>query len=142
MLPIQKLFASDERVFNVNLTGITHEESLLELHNCNSINWIVGHLALTRNSILSALGLEPIAGEEMKPIYARGVVGADMTKAIHLDTLKKLYVDSQPLIMEGLLNLKDEAILEQVTFLGFHEAYHIGQIGIIRKLLSKEGAIK
>lgn len=142
MLPIQKLFSSDERVFNVNLQGITHEESLLEMHNCNSINWIVGHLVYTRNSILSAMSLPPSASETLKPIYARGVVGADMTKAINLDTLKKMYVDSQPQIMEGLLKIKEEAILDQVTFLGFHEAYHIGQIGIIRKMLGKEGAIK
>ncbi len=142
MLPIQKLFSSDERVFSINLQGITHEESVLEMYNCNSINWIVGHLVYTRNSILSALGLPPIASEDLKPIYARGVVGADMTKALNLDILKKMYVDSQPLVMEGLLKITDEAILDQVTFLGFHEAYHIGQIGILRKMLGKEGARK
>jgi hypothetical protein len=38
--------------------------------------------------------------------------------------------------------VKDEAVMEQVTFLGFHEAYHLGQIGLLRKMLGKEGAIK
>ena len=142
MLPIQKLFSSDERVFNVNLQGVTHEESLLEMHNCNSINWIVGHLVYTRNNIMLTLGLPPIADEDMKPVYARGVVGADMTKAYNLDTLKKMYVDSQPLIMDGLLKITDEAVMDQITFMGFHEAYHIGQIGILRKIIGKEGAIK
>ena len=142
MLPIQKLFSSNERVFKINLEGITHEESLKEMYNCNSANWILGHLIFTRNSILSQLSLPPIADENLKEIYARGVVKPDMKKAVLLDTLKKMYVDSQPGIIQGLEKIKDEAALEQLTFLGFHEAYHLGQIGLLRKMLGKEGAIK
>ncbi len=142
MLPIQKLFASNERVFKVNLEGITNEESLKEMHNCNSINWIVGHLIYTRNSITSQLGLPPVADEAMKAIYARGTIDPDLSKAISLDVLKKLYVDSQPQIIESLGKITDEVVLEQLTFMGFHEAYHIGQIGLLRKMLGKEGAIK
>lgn len=141
MLPIQKLFSSNERVFNTNMEGITHEESLKEKYNCNSVNWIVGHLAYTRNNILMHLGLPLDADESMKPFYSRGTK-LDISKALPLDTLKKMYVASQPQIIQELEKLKDEAKLDQITFLGFHEAYHIGQIGLLRKILGKEGAIK
>ena len=142
MQPVQKLFSSNERVFKLTFEGITHEESLKEMHNCNSANWILGHMVFIRNTILWQMGLPPLADEKMKEVYGRGVVKPDMGKAVHLDILKKLYEDSQLLIMQGIEKVKDEAILEQVTFLGFHEAYHLGQIGLLRKMLGKEGAIR
>lgn len=143
MVPIQKLYSSNERIFKVTFEGITHEESLKELHNCNSANWILGHLVFIRNSILSQLGHSPITDDEMmKEVYARGVIKPDMTKALELDRLKKMYLESQPDIIQGVEKVKDEATLEQLTFLGFHEAYHLGQVGLIRKMLGKEGAIK
>jgi len=142
MLPIQKLFSSNERVFKINFGGITHEESLLEMNNCNSVNWILGHMVYVRNTILSMLALPPLADERMKDVYGRGVVKPDMSLAMKLDTLKKMYEDSQQYIIRGLEKVKDEANLEQLTFMGFHEAYHLGQIGLLRKMLGKEGAIK
>jgi len=95
-----------------------------------------------RNTILGLLGLPPLAEEKMKDVYGRGVVKPDMSKAMNLELLKKMYLDSQPYIMQGLERVKDEAVLEQLTFMGFHEAYHLGQIGLLRKMLGKEGAIK
>lgn len=142
MLPILKLYSSNERVFKINFEGITHQESLMEINNCNSVNWILGHMVYIRNTILSMLGLPPIAEEKMKEVYGRGVVKPDMSKALILETLKKMYEDSQPYIMQGLEKAKDEPLLEQLTFMGFHEAYHLGQIGLLRKMLGKEGAIK
>jgi len=142
MLPVQKLFSSNERVFKINLQGITHEESLKEMHNCNSANWILGHLVFIRNNVMAQLGLPPIADEKMKEIYARGIVNPDLSKAVPLDTLKKMYEDSQPVIMQALEKVKEEAVLEQLTSFGFHEAYHLGQIGLLRKMMGKEGGIK
>lgn len=142
MLPIQKLFSANQWIFEINFEGITHEDSLKEMYNCNSANWILGHLVYTRNALLASIDNPPIAGEEMKEVYARGVVRPDMSKAVELDVLKKKYVDSQPAIMKGVEQVKDENLLEQLTIFGFHEAYHLGQIGLIRKLLGKEGAIK
>ncbi len=142
MLPILKLYSSNERVFKINSEGIRHEESLKEINNCNSVNWILGHMVYIRNTILGLLGLPPLAEEKMRDVYGRGVVQPDMSKAMNLELLKKMYLDSQPYIMQGLERVKEEAILEQLTFMGFHEAYHLGQIGLLRKMLGKEGAIK
>jgi hypothetical protein len=142
MQPCQKLFSSNERVFKINFDGITHEESLKEINNCNSANWILGHMVYIRNTILGLLGLPPLADEQMKGVYGRGVVKPDMSKALNLNMLKKMYEDSQPYIMQGLDKVKEEALMEQLTFMGFHEAYHLGQIGLLRKMLGKEGGIK
>ncbi len=35
-----------------------------------------------------------------------------------------------------------ETVGQRLAFLQFHEAYHIGQIGLLRRLLGKPGAIR
>lgn len=124
------------------MDGISHEESIKEIHNCNSVNWIVGHIVYYRNSILAMLNMPPMANESMKEVYGSGVLKPDMKKAVQLDTLKKLFLETQTLIMAQLEKENDEAKLEKITFLGVHETYHIGQIGLLRKLLGMESAIK
>jgi hypothetical protein len=128
MLPIQKLFSSNERFLNINFEGIAHEDSLKEMYKGNSANLILGQLSYSRKAISSPLGLPTIGSEKMKEVYASGVIRPDMSKAVRLDMLKK--------------KVKEENLLEQLTFLGFHETYHLGQIGLIRKLPGKEDAIK
>ncbi len=142
MLPIQKLFSSNERVFKINFEGITHEESLKEMNNCNSVNWVLGHVVFVRNSVLAQLELPPVADASMNQVYARGVIHPDMGKAVLLDVLKGMYEQSQPNIIQALGKVTDEEALEKLTLFGFHEAYHLGQIGLLRKMLGKEGAIK
>jgi|GEM_PF-4157679 len=113
MRPIQKLFSSNVRVFKINFGDISHP-----------------------------LGLPAIADEKMKEVNASGVTRPYMSKAEKPNVLKEMYKNSQPFIMQEVEKLKDKDLLEQLTFLGFHETYHLGQIGLIRKLLGKEGAIK
>jgi uncharacterized damage-inducible protein DinB len=35
-----------------------------------------------------------------------------------------------------------ETVGDQLAFLQFHEAYHIGQAGLLRRLAGKDGAIR
>ena len=137
-----KLFSANERSFNMNMQGITHEESLKQINNSNCINWIAGHIVFYRNSVLGLLGLPPIAGEQYKPIYERGSKMTNTTKAEKVETLSMIFNAAQPGIMEGISKITDEQVLGKIAFAGFHEAYHIGQLGIVRKLIGKEGAIK
>ncbi|NNM95755.1 MAG: hypothetical protein HKL88_09915 [Bacteroidia bacterium] len=142
MQPVHKLYSSNERVFKMNMEGITHEESLKQMNHCNTLNWVVGHLVLSRNSVLAMLNLPAAPTEAMKEVYGRGVANPDMGKAMNIETLKSMYLDTQPLIMSALDKTSDEALLEKLAFSGMHEAYHMGQIGMLRKMLGKEGAIK
>jgi len=36
----------------------------------------------------------------------------------------------------------DEEKLKNITGLSFHEAYHAGQLGVLRRIAGKEGALK
>jgi hypothetical protein len=138
-----KLYSSVDRMLKMNLEGITHADSIKHIDNTNSINWIVGHMVVSRNGILNLMGLPPIAPEKIKAVYERGSkMMTDMGNAENLDTLVKLFDESQKKIVEGVATVKDDQVKEKLVFLGLHEGYHAGQVATMRKLLGKEGAIK
>jgi hypothetical protein len=141
MHPIQKLFASNEMIFNTNLGGVTHADSVIKPEQCNCINWIVGHIVYSRNGVMTALNQPQVTDASFKPIYDRYTNMQDTSTALSLDELIKLYKGSQARIIDNVISLKDGEVMDRVTFLGFHEAYHLGQIGIVRKLIGKKGAI-
>ena len=132
-------------VLNRNLKDITHTESLVTPPNGgNSINWILGHIIVSRDDIRELLGLDKLCGDEMK-MYQRGAEAVDANKLIDLGKLMEMYNDGQQIIEERLKELDLREINEKyrmVTFLAFHEAYHTGQTGILRRIIGKEGAIK
>jgi uncharacterized damage-inducible protein DinB len=54
-----------------------------------------------------------------------------------------LFKSTHEAITTGLKNSElDEKQLKTVIFLFQHETYHIGQIGLLRKLLGKESSFK
>jgi DNA polymerase/3'-5' exonuclease PolX len=138
-----KLFSSVDRVLKTNLRGITNAESLTQIDNCNTLNWLVGHLVICRNGVHSLIGIPAIGNEKIKAMYERGSKRmTDTSGAEDLETLVKMFDESQVKVMEGVAKVTGEQVKEKLAFLGFHEAYHVGQIGTMRKLLGKEGAIK
>ena len=118
----------------------------------NCANWILGHIIANRNTIMKLVGENPIwNGEESHP-YRRGSEPlTDDTSAIPLDRMLTDLRASQEKLSSILTKMSAkqlEAIVEDVTlydYLGalqFHEAYHAGQLGILRRLIGKPGAIK
>ena len=61
-----------DKVLQVNVKDLTHEESLIQPHpGGNCLNWVVGHLVCIYGEILPLLGQEPVMKEALKR-YARG----------------------------------------------------------------------
>lgn len=136
---------SSHLVLNRNLKDITHSESLVTPQGGgNSINWILGHIIVSRDDIRELLGLEKLCGDDMK-MYHRGAEARGPAEFIEFSKLVEKYNSSQAILEEKLKNtdLRDnDEKYRMVTFLAFHEAYHAGQTGILRRIIGKEGAIK
>jgi hypothetical protein len=89
------------------------------------------------------MNLPPVASDKLKTVYERGSkMMTDMGNAENLDVLVKLFDEAQQRILEGANNTYNDEVTDKLTFLGFHEGYHVGQVATMRKLLGKEGAIK
>lgn len=144
-----------------NVAGITHEDSLTQpLPAGNCLNWVVGHLVHIDQRILRRLDQPAVISPDSVDRYKRGSFAlTDPSEAIPLPTLVDAWTASAPGIDAGLAALTPAALASHVgptpannnptdtvcallTFLMFHQAYHAGQTGILRRLAGKPGAIK
>ncbi len=143
---VKTLFSYNNLALNKNLGGISQQDSLQEPDaGGNCINWILGHMVVTRDFLLHTLRLKQMCDENITKLYVRGSDPIKSENAEDLQTLLKIYNDSQEKIMKALdeKDLKGDAEkTETVASLGFHEAYHIGQIGILRRVIGKIGVLQ
>jgi len=140
------VFKYNNRVINVNLAGITQEESLASPEaGGNCINWVLGHIIVSRNDINEMLGLDKIADEKLEKIYSRGTANINSDNAVNINKLLEIYNNSQKLLEDKVAETdfsSDPDKLKSLTFLAFHESYHCGQTGLLRRVAGKDGAIK
>lgn len=148
-----KLFDYNLRVVELNLEGVTFEESLVQPQGGgNCANWVLGHIVANRNPIMELIGENPVWSEEKAAIYRRGSLPlTDPAIAISLESMLSDLRASQEKLRRKLPQMTSEELekpqgdgttYERLTFLQFHEAYHAGQLGLLRRWLGKAGAIK
>jgi uncharacterized damage-inducible protein DinB len=143
-----------------NLGGITHEESLTAPGTGgNCCNWVLGHLVNSNEQMLEMLGQPAVLEEETLRRYRRGSPELhDRAEALPLEKLLAAWEESCVRIDAGLgsmsqerfdapapfspRNKADETIGSLLTVIVFHQAYHAGQLGVLRRVTGKEGAIK
>jgi uncharacterized damage-inducible protein DinB len=141
------------RALKINTDDISHEESLVRPDSGgNCINWVLGHILTSRNGILKMLGEPNMPDIEHYSQYARGSETViDSSNAVPIEQLLENLQESQKRLENALNNLSAEdmekpteksTVGETLEFLQFHETYHIGQLGILRRVAGKDGAIK
>jgi uncharacterized damage-inducible protein DinB len=126
----------------LNLQGISQEMAdRAPAPGVNSIAWILSHVVDTRRWMLKEVfhAPDPVATSKRGEL-AELVAAVDATQAA-LAAAFEAVPDWRALRPHPFLNAP--APLEEIvgTFLQ-HEAYHLGQLGVARKLLGLEGAIK
>jgi hypothetical protein len=162
--PVTKTLATQfeftYNVFKLNTTDIDQAISLKQPRPAgNCINWIGGHLVATRCGLLELLGGEPVWNAEKRERYRRGTSPItsddDATPweeiAASFDASQgRLRVALQSLTLEQLLSplaedknpFKVETLAEMIGTLAFHESYHVGQLGVLRRLVGLDGMIR
>jgi uncharacterized damage-inducible protein DinB len=149
---LKALFEVNHYAIGANARDLTHEESLLEPHpGANSANWVLGHIVHNRRYILEMVGEQPVWSEQDGEPYKRGSQPIDRQSAKNYPDLLQALDLSQERLMAGLGRLPDEklgkvsdkeSLGRKLAFLQFHEAYHAGQLGILRRVAGKPGAIR
>jgi|SRR5215213_3540651 len=146
-------------VLRRNVDGLTQEESLIHpAPGGNCLNWVVGHLVCIYNQALPLLGQEPVMQEDALKRYARGTPPIqDPAEALELRDLMAAWSEATRRVDAGLASLTSEALDRPAPYspgnnpnetvrsllatVLFHQAYHTGQTGILRRIAGKEGAI-
>ena len=145
-----------------NLDGLTHEDSMLSPEPAgNCINWVLGHMVTGRGLVLMLAGALPtVLTDDEAAAYKRGSAAlGEGGNAVDLARLKTALEETQQRLIPALQALSDATLSADVpeqfrrpplqgsvgqalVRLGYHEGYHNGQIGILRRMAGKEAAIK
>ena len=156
---LKMLYGMNKWALGVNTEGIGHEESLAAPpRGGNCANWVVGHIVATRNVVLSLVGAEAVLDKETAALYERG--SAPMTDPTRARRFEELLADFERAqarleaaldrasdqllaapVPEGAPKVGDGLVGSTLAMLQFHEAYHVGQTGLLRRLAGKPGAI-
>lgn len=150
---LKMLFGYNYEVLKTNLEGLTHEESLVQPQPAgNCLNWVLGHIVATRDAALEMLRQERVWNNDVATRYRRG--SAPISDGSNAEPLEKIVVDlhrSQDRLVIGLADVTDQnldqaagdqTLGQRLFLLQFHEAYHAGQTGLLRRIAGHEGAIK
>src|SRR5215212_2711129 len=106
------------QVVRLNADGVTHEESLLQPHSGgNCLNWVVGHLVATYESILPALGQKPVMKEGVLKRYARGTPPLrDSAEALEIRELLTAWDEAAERFDAGLAGLTSDVLDRPAPF--------------------------
>ena len=146
-------------VIRANTAGLTQEDSLVQPQpDGNCLNFVIGHVVNVYDKVLPLVGQEPVMGDAVAR-YERGSPPIrDAAEALQLDDLLAAFDTQTERFVAGLATLTPEALerpmpgpdsggelTETVRSLMatilFHQAYHAGQTGVLRRIAGKPGAI-
>lgn len=148
---LKRLFEVNHYAIGANARDLTHEESLIEPRpGANCANWVLGHIVQNRGAVLEMLGEKPVWNQAEGEPYKRGSKPVTGTTAKPFAQLFEALDLSQERLVAGFSRAKDgdlgspdakDSVFAKLAFLQFHEAYHAGQLGLLRRVAGKKGAI-
>ena len=146
-------------VVHRNVDGLTQQDSLVQPSpGGNCLNWVVGHLVCVYDEMLPLLGQKPVMSPGALKRYARGTPPLQNSdEALQLSELLAAWDEATNRVDAGLAGLSpqtldarapvsptnnpDETVRLLLAIVSFHQAYHAGQTGLLRRIAGKKGAI-
>jgi uncharacterized damage-inducible protein DinB len=127
-----------------------HADSLIQTpYNINCLNWVLGHLAVNRDRVLSTIGEESLLSEGEFDRYKTesDPIKEDGEDVIKLERLLEILTEGQDKINQGFSKLTETQLSsliqvgERQIQLGerlhgfyFHDTYHTGQTDMLRQI--------
>lgn len=137
---------SNYKVISMNTEGITHEEAMIFPNGeANCLNWVLGHLIYIRNAFLNTLGEESVWDNNKFSCYNRGEIPLERKdELVGFEELKSYLQKSQDKLEAKLSSIEkfNPETINDIAIFCLHEIYHSGQLGYLRRILGKPGAIK
>lgn len=153
MITVEQLvdgFGLNLRLIHMQTEGLSHADSLIQTpYNINSLNWVLGHIAVNRDNVLRLIRGEPTLSDLA---HQRYITGSDPIKqdgegVIHLEQLLELLNESQVRIGDAAGKLSAEdlekeiqvgdtkmPVINRIFGFYFHDTYHTGQTDLLRQV--------
>ena len=151
--PLAHQYAVGARFLTLLVGDFTGADWLTRDATGHDARWIVGHLAVTRDRCVGMMGLPPrsaawhqavlrgtrpeaVPAEVAAPDLAAAFHAAHQLMAARWETLTAAELAAP---LGRTLPDGSDTVGGALRFLAWHEAYHCGQLGLIRRLVGKPG---
>ncbi|MCG8459271.1 MAG: DinB family protein [Holophagales bacterium] len=141
-----------------NLEGLTHDDSMAQPRPAgNCINWILGHVVGARDLIAELIGAEGVLDDQTRQRYGRGSEPITDSAPKTFDELLEAFQASHEGLLEGFESISEGSLTAKAPFspagnenetiesllasLMIHESYHIGQVGVVRRVIGRSGVL-
>jgi len=137
-------------LIKLQTAGLSHADSLIQTpYKINCMNWVLGHIAVSRDNVMRLIGAEPLLSEtetlryktESDPITEDGADIMQLEKLLEVLTTGQTRIETA---LDALseADLSDEIqVGERMIPLGtrlhgfyFHDTYHTGQTDLLRQI--------
>jgi uncharacterized damage-inducible protein DinB len=120
----------------------------------NPIGWILGHVAEYRTVLLGRLGC-PLQTEWPARLFARGSVRGDRSAYPSRSAIESAWNATHHVMRDAFAAATSEqlsapatielpgvrTLADQIAFGAFHESYHVGQMGYVRRQLGHTAVV-
>jgi len=139
---LKELFVDSHSAVKIYTMGITHDESVWQPpFGGNSVNWIMGHLVVSRCNFLMLLNVPSIWNMDqcMRFIPGSSPVTGE-ADSVPFESLLKDFDRTQQQLISALNEVSDElysqmkedrTVAESLAYYQSHESHHAGQLEIL-----------
>lgn len=147
-----KSFGRNVWIVEKQTAGLSHADGLLRPpFRGNSLNWVLGHVVVSRQSALKRLGVTAeLLSEEEVVLYRRGAEPlGEGDQAAPLEKLVSGMRQSQEQLVEALeaadlnqvIDQDGNTLRENIQTICWHETYHVGQLELLRQLAGTDDVV-
>lgn len=147
---LRAVSATTQEVAAACTEGISHAESLLAPGGIgNGMNWVLGHMVHVNEAILQLLGARGVLEPDELVRYAPGAPPIGTGDARSFPWMRETLLAQTPLLDAAWAAVSQErlqsppppgfdgVLSDFLRFIVFHQAYHTGQCGTLRRQLGK-----
>lgn len=142
---LKSSFAMLGAMTTANLQDVTPQlAEQRPVEGANNAHWVLGHVVYWRSRMLEMLGGEPVWREGEYREFEGMQKGPPPTELGRgFEDLEADFADAQARTLEAVEAASDlpPETRDGLGSLVLHEAYHVGQLGLLRRTMGLEGAI-
>lgn len=153
LVPLALLYDHNARVLSTLVGDFSDADWRVQDPLGHDSRWIVGHLAATRLRLVGMAGLTPLTAA-WQADFARGTSPKSLPQDLDMTELLRSFQHAHGQLRSAWEGLTAETLAQPLgrtlpdgsdttggalRFLAWHEAYHLGQLGLMRRLVGKPG---
>jgi uncharacterized damage-inducible protein DinB len=153
--PLGVIFTVNNGFIDRSIEGLTEDELWHRpSEHTNPMYWLLGHIVHTRGALLRILGEDYRTGWGDK--FQRGASLRGRGDYPSLAEIERVRAETTARLAAKLATMGEaelareatghqlpasKTVGDQIAFLGLHEAYHVGQLAYVRKMLGHRGIV-